>query len=210
MKDSRVVGPKQGGSVRRLKTMTRWIGAGLLALALVTSAFAHSGFAQGNRFQRNPGRQQNEGHHAGQWLKQHRNMPPEQQRRALESDPGFRSLAPQRQQQLRNQLQRFNNMRPEQQDRMLNRMETWEHLTPQQKEQARGLYQRYQQLPEGRRQALRNSLQSLRAMPPEARQRAIDSEDYKRRFTPEERDMLDRASKLPLAAPEPSEKGPEE
>ncbi len=148
MKDSRAVGPKQGGSVRRLKAMTRWIGAGLLALALVTSASAHSGFAQGNRFQRNPGRQQNQGHHAGQWLKQHRNMPPEQQRRALESDPGFRGLPPQRQQQLRNQLQRFNSMRPEQQDRMLNRMETWEHLTPQQKEQARGLYQRYQQLPE--------------------------------------------------------------
>ena len=53
-------------------------------------------------------------------------------------------------------------------------------------------------------------------MPPDARQRAIESEDFKKRFTPEERNMLDDASKLPLAPPEPaepaepSEQGPDE
>jgi hypothetical protein len=47
-------------------------------------------------------------------------------------------------------------------------------------------------------------------MPPEARQRAIESDDYKKRFTPEERNMLDGASKLPLAPPEPNEQAPEE
>jgi hypothetical protein len=46
-------------------------------------------------------------------------------------------------------------------------------------------------------------------MPPDARQRAINSEDFKKRFSPEERNMLDGASRLPLAPAEPSE-APEE
>jgi Protein of unknown function (DUF3106) len=192
--------------VLRLKAMTKWMGAGTLALALIaSSAFA----AQGNRAPRYQGRAP-QGHHAGQWLNEHRNLPPEQQRRALESDPGFRRLPPQRQEQLRNQLQRFNHMTPEQQNRTLNRMETWEHLTPEQKVQARGIYHQWQQLPPDRRQAVKGALQTLRAMPPDARQRAIDSDDYKRRFSPQERNMLDGASRLPLAPPEPNEHAPEE
>jgi hypothetical protein len=198
---------RQGGNVLQLRAMSRWMGTGILALALAASSASAS---QGNRSPRNPGHAQAQGHHAGQWLNEHRNMPPEQQRKALESDPGFRRLPPQRQQQLRNQLQRFNNMPPEQQSRMLNRMETWEHLTPEQKGQARGLYQRWQQLPPDRRQAVKGALQTLRAMPPDARQRAIESDDYKKRFTPEERNMLDGASKLPLAPPEGNERAPEE
>jgi len=150
---------------------------------------------------------QNQGH-AGTWLRQHRNLPPEQQRKALESDPRFRSLPPQRQQQLRNQLQRFNSMPQQQQDRTLRRMETWEHLTPGQKQQARQLHEQMQQLPLDRRQAIRNAVQSLRAMPPEARQRTIDSEAYKSRFTAQEREMLNNASRLPLAPAEPNEQGP--
>ncbi len=194
----------KGGSVR-LKAMTRWMGTGILVLSLAVAAFA-----QEHRFPKNQGRPPNPGHHSGQWLQQHRNLPAEQQRKALESDPGFRSLPPQRQQQLRNQLQRFNSMTPEQQSRTLNRMETWEHLTPEQKGQARGLYRQWQQLPPDRRQAVKGALETLRAMPPDARQRAIESEDYKKRFTPEERNMLDGASKLPLAAPEANEQAPEE
>jgi hypothetical protein len=195
----------KGDRVSRLKVMTNLIGAAILVLTLATSSSA-----QANRSPKNPGHPQVQGHHSGQWLAQHRNLPPEQQKKALENDPGFRSLPPQRQQLLRNQLDRFNHMAPEQQSRMLARMETWEHLTPEQKQQARGLYQRWQQLPPDRRQAVLGSLQTLRAMPPEARQRAIDSEDYKKRFTPEERNMLDGATKLPLAPPEATEQAPEE
>jgi Protein of unknown function (DUF3106) len=143
--------------------------------------------------------------HAGEWLRQHRNLSPEQQRRALENDPQFRNLPPMRQQQLRNQLQRFNNMPAQQQDRMLNRMETWEHLTPEQKNQARQLHSEMQSLPPDRRQAVRNAVQSLGAMPPDVRQRMIDSDAYKNRFSPQERDMLRNASRLPLAPNVPNE-----
>ena len=101
-------------------------------------------------------------------------------------------------------------MPSEQQERVLNRMETWEHLTPEQKAQARDFHSQMQQLPPERQQAVRNAIQSLRAMPPEARQRAIESDAYRQRFSPQERQMLDGASRLPLAPAEPNEQGPEE
>src|SRR5437879_11202671 len=40
-------------------------------------------------------------HHAGEWLRQHKGVPPDQQQKALESDPQFRNLPPERQQRLR-------------------------------------------------------------------------------------------------------------
>lgn len=91
---------------------------------------------------------------------------------------------------------------------MLHRMDTWGHLTPEQKDTARQLHSQMQQLPPDRHQAVRNAIQSLRAMPPEARQRQIDGDAYKKRFTPEERNILGGASKLPLAPAEPD--SPEE
>jgi len=204
--------------------MTAWIAASVLGLALAgTPSLAqerreeppHKNQVprpekQGRAPYRPNGAGQNPGAHAGQWLREHRNLTPEQQRRALESDPRFRNLPPQQQQRYREQLDRFNRMPAEQQERVLNRMETWEHLTPEQKSQAREFHQQMQQLPPERQQAVRNAIQSLRAMPPEARQRAIESDAYKQRFSPQERQMLDGASRLPLAPAEPNEQGPEE
>ncbi len=152
---------------------------------------------------------QNPGAHAGQWLREHRSMSPEQQRRALENDPRFRGLPPQQQQRYREQLERFNRLPSEQQERVLNRMEVLEHLTPEQKAQVRDFHEQMQQLPQDRRQAVRNAIQSLRAMPPDARQRAIESDAYRQHFSPQERQMLDNASRLPLAPAEPGEQ-PEE
>ncbi len=142
------------------------------------------------------------GHHAGQWLRQYGDVPPEQQRRALQNDPQFRRLPPQRQQQLQQRLQRFSNMPPEQQQRVLNRMETWEHLTPQQKQTARQLHAQMQQLPPDRQQRIRNAIQGLRAMPPEARQRAINSGRFDD-LSPQDRQLLEDASQLPLAPAQP-------
>ncbi len=193
-----------------------------LAAMMVLSVSAAPSWAQ-NRHEgphpKNEGHAQNQAHpqnqghgqgHVGEWLREHRGLSPEQQRKALESDPRFRGLPPQRQEALRNQLQRFNNMPQQQQDRMLNRMETWEHLTPDQKQQARQLHEQMQQLPPERRQAIRNAVEALRAMPPDARQRAIESDAYKGRFNPQEREMLGNASRLPLAPAESNEQAPNE
>src|SRR5215469_15466249 len=78
--------------------------------------------------------------HAGDWLRQYKDLPPAEQERALQNDPAFRRLPPGQQQVLKDRLQRFSNLPPQQQLRVLNRMETWEHLTPVQKQQARQLY----------------------------------------------------------------------
>ena len=149
-----------------------------------------------------------QGHHSGQWLNQNRGLSPEQQRRALEKDPQFRRLPPQRQQQLENRLQRFNAMPPDRQQQVLRRMETWEHLTPQQKQDFRGLGSQYNSLSPDRRQAVRNAIETLRAMPPGAREREIQSGRFSQ-FSPEERQILSGASRLPLAPAEPSNTQPE-
>ncbi len=141
--------------------------------------------------------------HTGNWLGQYRNMPPAQQERALESDPQFRRLPPQRQQQLRQRLQHFNSLPPQQQQRILNRMDTWEHLTPQQKQTARGLYQQMQKLPPGRRDMVENAIRDLRELPPDQRQQMLDSPRYRNMFTPQERNMLDGITHLPLAPANP-------
>jgi hypothetical protein len=143
-----------------------------------------------------------EGHHSGQWLNQHRSESLEQQRHALQNDRDFRSLSPDRQQRFEQRLQRFDNMPPERQQQVLRRMETWEHLTPQQKQQFRATDSQFRSLPPDRRQAVRNAIESLRAMPPQARQQAIESGRFSQ-FSPQERDILNNAARLPLAPAEP-------
>ena len=87
-------------------------------------------------------------------------------------------------------------------------METWEHLTPQQKTQARQVHSQLQQLPPDSSQEVQNAVRALRGMPPEARQRQIDSDRYKSTFSPQEREILGGASKLPLAPAEGEENVP--
>jgi len=192
-----------GGKVRA-RFITGGVAVAALALALMSVA---PSLAQGHHPEehashpvpRPPKAQQ--GGHSGQWLRQHNT--PEQQRRALQNDPQFRNLPPQQKQRLQNQLDRFNSLPPEQRQQMLKRMDTFGHLTPEQKDTARQVHSQMQQLPPERRQAVRNAIQALRAMPPQARQRQIESDAYRRQFSPQERSILDGASKLPLAPAPP-------
>jgi hypothetical protein len=103
-------------------------------------------------------------------------------------------------------------MPPDRQQQVLRRMETWEHLTPQQKQEFRGVGTQFNSLPPERRQAVRNAIESLRAMPPGAREREIQSGRFGQ-FSPQERQILDGASRLPLApaesAPQSEQPGPQ-
>ena len=197
------------------KSMTAYVAAITAALAL---ACATPGMAQRRNAAPPPRPPQNrpqgqvrppsamnrtplQGHHAGQWLRQYKDLPPEQQRQVLHSDPQFRSLPPERQQRLEDRLQHFNNLPPEQQQRVLNRMEVWEHLTPEQKQQARGLYSQMRNLPPERRRMVQDAIRDLRGMPPPQRQQIINSDRFRSTFTPQERDLLDGAARLPLAPP---------
>jgi Protein of unknown function (DUF3106) len=139
-----------------------------------------------------------QGHHSGQWLNQHRNLPLEQQKRALQNDPQFKRLTPDRQQKFEQRLQRFDSLPADRQQQVLRRMETWEHLTPQQKQQFRSFDSQYKSLAPERRQAVRNAIETLRAMPPQARQQEIESGRFSQ-FSPQERQVLNDAARLPLA-----------
>jgi len=190
----------------------------LAALLLLTPSFAQSRYApqqpprpdgQWHHFQKegqpNPSHPyaarppQNQPGHAGNWLRRYKDLPPAQQRRALENDPQFRKLPPQQQTRLRNRLQHFSSLAPQQQERVLSRMETWEHLTPNQKQQARQLFQQFKQLPPDRRQAVNRAIRSMRGLTPAQRDQLINSERYRYAFSPQERSILGGAAHLPLA-----------
>jgi hypothetical protein len=140
--------------------------------------------------------------HAGDWLRRYKDLPPEEQEKALQNDPAFQKLPPARQELLRQRLQRFSSLPPQQQLRMLNRMETWEHLTPEQKQQARQIFSQMQQLPPDRRRLVHKSIDDLRAMPPDQREQIINSDRFKGMFSDHERDVMRDATRLPLAPPD--------
>lgn len=155
------------------------------------------------------GRPQQRGH-AGDWLRRYKDLPPAEQERELQNDPGFRRLPPQQQQQLRQRLQHFSNLPPQQQLRMLNRMETWEHLTPEQKQQARQVFGQIRQLPPDRQRMVNTAIHDLRSMPSDQRERVINSDRFKGIFSDQERDMMRGATRLPLAPAEGGEGAPQE
>lgn len=144
-----------------------------------------------------------EGHHSGQWLNQHRAQSLDEQKRALERDPAFRRLPPENQQRIVQRLQHFDSLPPDRQEQVIRRMHAWEHLTPAQKDDFRGVRQQFNSLPPDRRQKVKNAIETLRAMPPAARQREINSGRFSE-FSPQERDILNGASRLPLTPSNPS------
>ena len=149
-----------------------------------------------------------DGHHSGQWLNQHRSLPLPEQKRVLERDPAFQQLPKDRQRQFVQSLQHFDTLPPDRQQQVIRRMHTWEHLTPQQKEEFRGVGSQFNSLPPERRQAVKNAIETLRAMPPAARQREIDSGRFSQ-FSPQERDILNGASRLPLSPSTPLSETPQ-
>ncbi len=140
--------------------------------------------------------------HAGDWLRRYKDLPPDEQEKALQSDPAFQKLPPARQQLLRERLQHFSSLPPQQQLRMLNRMETWEHLTPEQKQQAKQIFSQMRQLPPDRRRMVHTAIDDLRTMPPDQRETVINSDRFKGMFSDQERQMMREATRLPLAPPD--------
>ncbi len=153
---------------------------------------------------------QNQPGHAGNWLRRYKDLPPAQQRRALENDPQFRKLSPQQQARLRSRLQHFSSLPSQQQERVLNRMETWEHLTPDQKQRARQVFDQFKQLPPDRRQAVNRAIREMRGLTPGQRDQLINSEQYRNAFSLQERVILSGAAHLPLAPGDGLQTGPPE
>ncbi|MGE5205193.1 MAG: DUF3106 domain-containing protein [Chlamydiota bacterium] len=138
-------------------------------------------------------------HHAGDWLRKYKDLPPDQQQKALENDPQFRKLPPDRQILLQQQLRRFSSLPPERQKIILRRMETWEHLTDAQKKAAKTVFTKIRQLPPARRKLMAGAIRDLRKMDPQQREQALNSSEYHTKFSNQELDLLKGVLKLPLA-----------
>ncbi len=139
------------------------------------------------------------GPHRGEWLRDNKDLPLQEQEKKLQSDPNFRALPPERQQQLKNRLERFNSLPPDQRDRVLKRMETWEHLPPQKQQEAMGIYDRMKSMPADRRTMMRSAYRNLESMSPQEQQHVMESDRFKSMFSDDERDLLKRSLDLNLA-----------
>jgi hypothetical protein len=158
---------------------------------------ASSNAGQENARQRQGLRVYGPGPHAGDWLRNNRGRPLNQQLQQLHNDPAFRKLPPQEQQRLEDRLRQFNSLTPAQQDRLLNNVDTMEHLPPDGRRQAQELYRRYQSLPFTRQQAVHGAVRELMPLSPEDRQRRLSSPEYRSRFTDNERDIISQQIQLP-------------
>jgi hypothetical protein len=176
-------------------------------LALQTAANPQKSSAQKSRANHPPQRM-------GEWLQSHKNLPLDQQEKALEKDPNFKKLPPDRQAALRDRLRKFNSLPPEQRDLALKRMNFWASLTREQRQQLRDANQKLQGLPEDRRVAVHKALRHLRQMAPHERQQVMDSDRFKATFSDQEQGILkDLASINPpengtAAQPSPAAQSP--
>jgi uncharacterized protein DUF3106 len=187
----------------------------VLVLATATSALAGQGahhvfgLRSMHSFQ-NGERQGSRGHrqeHLDQWMNRHSHLPPAQQQRALENEPGFRHLPPQTQQNLRNRLSQLDNMPPEQRRRLIERNEAIERLTPPERQQFRGAMQRLGMLPADRRRMVAHAFRDLREMPPAQRQAELNSDRFRSQFSPQERATLSQLLEVAPFLPVPHSNG---
>ncbi len=128
--------------------------------------------------------------HLGTWLQRHGNLSPEQQERALESEPGFSRLAPETQAKLLFRLRQINRMPANQRQRTVDWIEAMESISPQMRQQVRMSVQQFHTLPADRQRLMKKALRDLREYPPEQRTAMMNSGQFQTQFTPQERTIL--------------------
>ena len=138
----------------------------------------------------NGGRQQDTKPRPGKWLREHSNLPAQEQEKALEKDPDYQKLPAQRQEQLKERLRRFNNLPPEQREKTIQRMQAIEQLPPDKRQLLQNSMSQLAFLPQERRQILRKAYRNLREMPPEERDRVMNTDRFKGTFNDNERSIL--------------------
>jgi hypothetical protein len=161
-----------------------------LLLVLPLAAASLPCFARPAQLGPRPRFESNQQPHLGTWLQRHGNLPPEQQERALQSEPGFNRLPPETQQKLLNRLRQINRMPPNQRQRTVDHIEALERLTPQMRQQVRASFQDFHALPEDRQRMVRKAFRDLREYPPEQRHALMNSGQFQAQFTPQERSIL--------------------
>jgi hypothetical protein len=120
------------------------------------------------------------------WMERHQSLSPDEQRRQLQNEPGFRELPPQLQQREMNELNRLQTMSPEQRSRRGALL----RMTPIERQQFTTSVQQYMALPPERRQMVRRAFGVLRTVPPRDRAAAMNNYPMMRQFSEQERGVL--------------------
>ena len=128
--------------------------------------------------------------HLSDWMEMHRTLPLSEQQRALEKEPGFKTLNPQVQQQLHQRLTQLNGMAPDQRQRILQRTEAMERLAPVQRQQVRNAMAQLGSIPEERRHVVSRQFYQLRDMTADQRQAFMSSPQYQGQFNDQERGAI--------------------
>lgn len=174
------------------------IGVFILAGVLSLPAFPQATGAPAGNSHTAPQNQpkQKAGRQLGDWLRDHKDLSPDQQEKLLEKDPSFQKLSPDRQSALKDRLRKFNSLPPAQRERALNRMQFMSGLTQEQRKEIRDANQQLQALPNDRKVAVHKALRNLRQMPPQQRQQVLESDHFKSTFTPQEQGILKQLSNI--------------
>jgi hypothetical protein len=132
----------------------------------------------------------------GDWLQAHKDLPPDQQLKLLENEPGFKKLSAERQAALRERLQKFNSLPPDKRNQALQRMEFLATLTPLQRQQLRSANEQLKGLPPDRQVAVHTALRRLRQMPPADRQQVIQSDRFRSTFSDQEQKLISQLADM--------------
>jgi len=146
----------------------------------------------------------NAGNHAGQkggrkmgdWLQAHKDLPPDQQLKALENDPFFKRMPPERQNEVRERLKKFNSLPPEKREQALQRMQFLASLSQPQREQLRNASEQLKGLPQDRQVAVHKAVRHLRQMPPDERKQVLDSDRFKGTFSDQEQKLIGQLAEM--------------
>ena len=138
------------------------------------------------------------GRKMGDWLQAHKDLPPDQQMKALESDPFFKKLPPQRQNELRERLKKFNSLPPDKRDQALQRMQFLANLSSTQREELRKASAQLKGLPPERQVAVHKAVRHLRQMPPDERKQVLESDRFKSTFSDQEQKLIGQLAEMNL------------
>ena len=142
------------------------------------------------------------GEHLADWINRHNNLTPEQQQKALETEPGFRDLPASTQQRMRDRLAQLNAMPAEKRTQILQRNEAMEHLSPEQRGQVRDAMKQLADLPPDQRRYVARTFRGLRELPPAQRQAVLNSERFNH-LTDAQRSTLNNLMRVEPLLPPP-------
>ena len=133
----------------------------------------------------------------GDWLQAHKDLPPDEQMKALENDPTFKRLPPERQNEVRERLKKFNSLPPQKREQALQRMQFLASLSQPQREQLRNASQQLKSLPQDRQVAVHKAVRHLRQMPADERKQVLDSDRFKSTFSDQEQKLIGQLAEMP-------------